>query len=72
MNNDSCSIFGVLRVFNTVLSLVTVGMLTASGADYILSIEHQTQVVSGEYKKAADERFHEYEKILPGSVKYPE
>lgn len=48
------------------------GVITSSGANYLLSLEDRTKEVSEVYVSHAYERFDEYEKILPGIVEYPQ
>jgi hypothetical protein len=51
--------------------MLVAGVITASGAQYLQNLEIHSKRIAGVYMADANERFQEYEKILPGSVEYP-
>jgi hypothetical protein len=57
-------------VFNFIVSVLTAGVITATGARYLVDIEEHSKQVSSAYVKQAKERFEEYDKLLPGIVKW--
>lgn len=58
-------------MFNTIMSMAVAGVITASGAHYLQQLEVNSTRAAERYATDANERFQEYEKILPGSVLYP-
>jgi hypothetical protein len=60
-----------LFVFNTIVSMMVAGVVTASGAHYLENLEIHSQRAADVYVSDANARFQEYDKILPGSVQYP-
>jgi hypothetical protein len=59
-------------VFNTIVSMMVAGVITASGANYLQNLEVYSKRAADVYVSDANKRFQEYDKILPGSVQYPE
>ena len=51
------------------MSMMVAGVITASGAHYLQELEADLCAADG-YVADANERFREYERILPGSVEY--
>jgi hypothetical protein len=59
-------------VLNIISSMVAMGLLTASGASYLSSLEYEATVASQKYVDEANKRFKDYEQLMPGVVKWPE
>jgi hypothetical protein len=57
-------------VFNFILSLTVGGVITASGAQYLVDLEDHSEKVASAYVLDATLRFAEYDKILPGIVNW--
>jgi hypothetical protein len=57
-------------VFNFILSLTVGGVITASGAQYLVDLEDHSEKVASAYVRDATLRFAEYDKILPGIVNW--
>ena len=53
------------------MSMMVAGVITASGAHYLQKLEADSMRAADGYVADANERFREYERILPGSVEYP-
>ena len=58
-------------MFNTIVSMMVAGVVTASGANYLQNLEVYSKKAASVYVSDANTRFKEYEKIIPGSVEYP-
>ena len=58
-------------MFNTIVSMMVAGVITASGAQYLQDLEVHSQRAADVYVSDANTRFQEYDKIIPGSVQYP-
>lgn len=56
-------------MFNIIVASLVTGVITASGAHYLTNVESHTIVVTESYVEQANDRFDEYDKILPGIVK---
>lgn len=59
-------------MFNIIVSMAVAGVITASGAHYLQQLEMDSTRAADRYTADANARFQEYEKILPGSVEYPQ
>ena len=51
--------------------MMVAGVVTASGANYLQNLEVYSKRTAKVYASDANERFKEYDKIIPGSVEYP-
>ena len=55
-------------MFNFIISSVVAGTLSASAAAYLNDVEHHSEVVAKAYVDHAQQRFDEYDKMIPGVV----
>lgn len=60
--------WGTELMFNFIVASLVTGVITASGATYLLDVETRSLEVTKTYVSHAEDRFDEYEKILPGIV----
>lgn len=56
---------------NIIIALSVAGVISASGATYLLQLEEHSQEVATNYTQHAYQRFEEYDRMLPGIVKWP-
>ncbi len=56
-------------MFNFIIASLITGVITASGANYLLNVESHSEEITAAYVDDANQRFDEYDKILPGIVK---
>jgi len=59
-------------VFNTIVSLLIAGGISASGANYLLTLEKASKKVVYTYTESAEVRFVEYERMIPGRREKPD
>ncbi len=58
-------------MFNLISALVVSGVLSASGMVYLNQMEDHSKVVTKAYVNSAEQRFKDYESMLPGIVEWP-
>lgn len=58
-------------MLNTISALIVTGTLSATGLTYMVDLESTAEEVTQVYVSSADERFRDYEDMLPGVVEWP-
>ena len=56
-------------MFNLIIAFSVAGVISASGAGYLLQLEDHSKEVTLTYVAHAQQRFEEYDRMLPGIVK---